>query len=149
PSDPGCQNAALVSAGGAAPKDPRRLAIRWIGYSNFELVYNGQITLLDAYYDRGSTYPPLGVKAADIRKADVLLIGHGHFDHMSDAATIAARTKATVVGAAITTDKLMTQALDRAQVRTVTGRGGEVLQFGGIKVEPILHRSGDASRNAT
>jgi L-ascorbate metabolism protein UlaG (beta-lactamase superfamily) len=149
PSDPGCQNAALVSAGGAAPKDPRRLAIRWIGYSNFELVYNGQIILLDAYYDRGSTYPPLGVKAADIRKADVLLIGHGHFDHMSDAATIAARTKAIVVGAAITTDKLMTQSLDRVQVRTVTGRGGEALQFGGITVEPILARHGEPPPNVT
>jgi L-ascorbate metabolism protein UlaG (beta-lactamase superfamily) len=149
PGDPGCQNAALVSAGGAAPKDPRRLAIRWIGYSNFELAYNGQIILLDAYYDRGSTYPPLGVKAADIRKADVILIGHGHFDHMSDAATIAARTKAIVVGAAITTDKLMTQALDRAQVRTVTGRGGEVLQFGGVKVEPILARHGEPPPNVT
>ena len=36
-------------------------------YSNFELVYNGHILLLDAYYDRGSGYPSLGFKAADIK----------------------------------------------------------------------------------
>src|SRR5206468_2076572 len=36
-----------VSAGGPAPKDPQTLALRWIGYSNFELAYNGQIFLLD------------------------------------------------------------------------------------------------------
>src|SRR4029453_7643830 len=53
-ADPGCQTATLVSAGGAAPKDARGLALRWIGYSHFEIVYNGQIILLDAYYDRGS-----------------------------------------------------------------------------------------------
>ena len=62
--DPGCEASVLVSIGGAFPKDPRTLAIRWTGYSNFELVYNGQIILLDAYFDRGSMFPPLGFKAA-------------------------------------------------------------------------------------
>src|SRR6185295_14981738 len=63
--DPGCVASTLVSAGGPAPRDPQTLAIRWIGYSNFELAYNGQILLLDAYYDRGPGFVPLGVKAAD------------------------------------------------------------------------------------
>src|SRR5215510_5198985 len=61
--DPGCVAATLVSSGGPAPRDPQTLAIRWIGYSNFELAYNGQIILLDAYYDRGPGFVPLGVKA--------------------------------------------------------------------------------------
>ena len=72
--DPGCDVPALVSTGGPLPQNPRTLAIRWSGYSNFELVYNGQIILLDAYFDRGSTYPPLGFKARDIRKADEMCI---------------------------------------------------------------------------
>jgi L-ascorbate metabolism protein UlaG (beta-lactamase superfamily) len=147
--DPGCQQANLVSTGGAPPGDPHRLAIRWIGYSNFELVYNGQIILLDAYYDRGAAYPPLGMKAGDIRKADVLLIGHGHFDHMSDAASIAARTKAVVVGAPLTTEKLVAQGLERAQLRAVTGRGGAALRFGDTIVEPILARHGEPPPNVT
>ena len=106
PRDPACQARTLVSAGGAFPRNPHTLALRWIGFSNFELVYNGRVVLLDAYYDRGSEYPPLGVAAADIKTADVILMGHGHFDHMSDAASIGARTKALLVGAAVTTDKL-------------------------------------------
>src|SRR5262245_22949852 len=97
--DPGCVSSTLVSAGGPAPKDVQTLAIRWIGYSNFELAYNRQVFLLDAYYDRGPGFVPLGVKAADIKKADVILIGHGHSDHMSDAASIGARTGALVIGA--------------------------------------------------
>ena len=64
--DPGCETLALVSTGGAFPKDPKTLAIRWTGYTNFELVYNGQIILLDAHFDRGSMFPPLGFKAADV-----------------------------------------------------------------------------------
>ncbi len=37
----------------------------------------------------------------------------------------------------------MTQSIAPAQVRTVTGRGGELLQFRGFKVEPILGRHGE------
>src|SRR5437764_1259396 len=77
-TDPACLEPRLVSTGGAFPKDRHTLAVRWTGYSNFELVYNDQIFLLDAYFDRGSLYPPLGFQARDVRKADVLLIGHGH-----------------------------------------------------------------------
>ena len=69
--DPGCETLALVSTGGAFPKDPKTLAIRWTGYTNFELVYNGQVILLDAHFDRGSMFPPLGFKAADVKRANV------------------------------------------------------------------------------
>ena len=85
----------------------------------------------------------LGFKAADVKRADVLLIGHGHVDHMSDAASVGARTGAIVVGAPVTTEKLATQAINMKQVRTVTGRGGELLKFKGFTVEPILGRHGE------
>jgi L-ascorbate metabolism protein UlaG (beta-lactamase superfamily) len=142
PRDQACYARQLVSTGGAMPRDPHTLAVRWVGYSNFELVYDGHILLLDAYYDRGSIFPPLGVTASDLKKADAILIGHGHFDHMSDAASIGARTGATVVGAPVTVEKLATQQIDPKQVKTVTGRGGEVLEFAGFTVEPILGRHG-------
>ena len=121
--DPGCEVSTLVSTGGPFPNSPKTLAIRWTGYSNFELVYNGKIILLDAYFDRGSMFPPLGFKAADIKQADLILIGHGHLDHMSDAASVGARTGALVAGAPVTTDKLKSQAIGPKQLRTVTGRG--------------------------
>jgi L-ascorbate metabolism protein UlaG (beta-lactamase superfamily) len=143
PRDPACHDRRPAAAGGAMPRNPHTLAVRWTGYANFELVYDGHILLLDAYYDRGSLYPPLGVTAADITRADAILIGHGHFDHMSDAASIGARTGAIVVGAPVTVEKLATQPIDPKQVRTVTGRGGEVLRFAGFTVEPILARHGE------
>jgi L-ascorbate metabolism protein UlaG (beta-lactamase superfamily) len=142
-ADPACLNGQLVSAGGPFPKDRHTLAIRWTGYSNFELAYNGHVLLLDAYFDRGSEYPPLGFKAADVRKADVILIGHGHYDHMSDAASVGIRTGASIVGAPITVARLQTQSVAARQLRTVTGRGGERLEFPGFTVEPILARHGE------
>ncbi len=143
PRDPACRATTLVSAGGPLPRDPRTLAVRWTGFSNFELVYKGRVILLDAYYDRGSVYPPLGVKASDLKKADVILLGHGHFDHMSDAASIGDRTKAVIAGAPLTVAKLTTQGIPLTQLRRVTGRGGELLRFDGFTVEPILARHGE------
>jgi glyoxylase-like metal-dependent hydrolase (beta-lactamase superfamily II) len=148
-SDPGCEQATLVSTGGAFPKDSRTLAIRWTGYTNYEIVYNGQIILLDAHFDRGSMFPPLGFTAADIKRANLILLGHGHLDHMSDAASVGARTGAIVVGAPVTTDKLKTQSIDPKQIKTVTGRGGELLEFPGFKVEPILGRHGEPPKDVT
>ena len=147
PRDAACFEPKLVSAGGAAPHDPHTLAVRWTGFSNYELAYKGKILLLDAYFDRGANYPPLGFTAADVRKADVILIGHAHYDHMSDAASVALRTKAIVVGAPITTDKLKTQSVPEAQIRTVTGKGGELLKFDGFTVEPILGQHGKPDRH--
>jgi len=144
--DPACRAATLVSAGGVSPRNPHTLAVRWVGFSNYELVYNGHIILLDAYYDRGSFFPPLGVKAADLKKADVILLGHGHLDHMSDAASIGSQTGAMVVGAPVTTEKLMTQSIPARQIKTVTGKGGELLKFNGFTVEPILGRHGEPDR---
>jgi L-ascorbate metabolism protein UlaG (beta-lactamase superfamily) len=149
PRDPACQARTLVSAGGAFPRNPHTLAVRWVGFSNYELVYNGRVILLDAYFDRGSEYPPLGVAAADIKSADLILMGHGHFDHMSDAAAIGARTKALLVGAAVTTDKLKTQPIPLQQIKTVVGRGGEVMKFDNFTVEPILGRHGEPAKAVT
>jgi len=148
-NDPGCENATLVSTGGEFPRNPQTLAVRWTGFSNFELVYKGQVILLDAYFDRGSIFPPLGFKAADVKRANVILLGHGHHDHMSDAASVAIRTGAVVVGAPLTAEKLLAQNVDPKQVHRVTGKGGEELKFQYFKVEPILGRHGEPPPDIT
>ena len=147
PADAACSAAKLVSTGGPPPRDPHTLVVRWTGFSNFELAYRDKIILLDAFIDRGSNYPPLGFAAADVKRADVIIIGHAHFDHMADAASIAMRTGALIVGAPVTTEKLKSQAVPAAQIRTVTASSEEVLQFNGFTVEPMLAFT--ASRTST
>jgi hypothetical protein len=149
PRDPACSIPKLVSTGGPTPRNPHTLAVRWTGFSNFELAYRDKIILLDAFIDRGSNYPPLGFAANEVKRADLIILGHGHFDHMADAASIAVRTGALVVGAPVTTEKLLTQAVPAAQIRTVTGKHGEVLQFDGFTVEPILARHGQPDPSIT
>src|SRR5581483_398823 len=59
------------------------------------------------------------------------------------------RTGATVVGAPVTTEKLLTQSIDPKQVRTVTGKGGELLKFASFTVEPVLGRHGEPPSDVT
>jgi L-ascorbate metabolism protein UlaG (beta-lactamase superfamily) len=149
PRDPACSSDRLTSTGGPGPQNPHTLVVRWTGFSNFELTYKGKIILLDAYFDRGKDYPPLGFSAADVKKADAIIIGHGHYDHMSDAASVGIRTGAPLVGAALTTDVLKSESVPESQIRTVTGKGGELLNFDGFTVQPILALHGQPDKHVT
>jgi hypothetical protein len=74
-----------------------------------------------------------------VRKADVILIGHAHADHISDVARVAAQTGAPVVGSAITTAEAIVLGVPKAQ--TITVVGSETLRYGDISVRPthIIH----------
>jgi L-ascorbate metabolism protein UlaG (beta-lactamase superfamily) len=71
------------------------LAITWLGHSSFSLrTPGGKTILLDPWYTGNPSFPA-GAKPT---KADVILVSHGHSDHITDAAAMAKSTGATVVG---------------------------------------------------
>jgi L-ascorbate metabolism protein UlaG (beta-lactamase superfamily) len=134
--DPACQSLTPVSAGGPAPKDPETLVIRWLAWTNYEVAYRGNVFLLDAYYDRGPRMHPLGMAPTDIKKANAIFLGHAHFDHMSDAATVAKQTGAPVIGASFASEVVMKGGVPAKQFKAV--KGGEVMQYPGVTVEAAL-----------
>jgi L-ascorbate metabolism protein UlaG (beta-lactamase superfamily) len=139
--DPACQSLTLTSAGGAAPRDRSTLLLRWLGASNFELVFRGSVVLLDAYFERMPRTRPLGFTRDDIKRATAIVVGHGHGDHMADAPYVAMRTGARVVGGPPTIEAALKQGLPAKQAVTV--KGGEVEKFDGFTVEAILARHSD------
>lgn len=132
-----CGSLIPASAGGSFPSEGQ-ISLRWLGTANYELVYEDEVVLLDAYYDRGPRNRPVGITSESITRADAILIGHGHFDHISDAAAVARRTGAPVIGAESSIGFLRSVGVPAGQIRVVTGRGGEILRFKGFTVEPIL-----------
>jgi L-ascorbate metabolism protein UlaG (beta-lactamase superfamily) len=133
--EPACQALTPVSAGGLAPKADDVVVVRWLGTTNYELVYRGNAYLLDAYYDRLPKTHAIGVAAGDITRVRAIFVGHAHYDHVADAAAIARQTGATVVGAASARDVVVSMGLPAKQVSTV--RGGEVLEYPGVTVQPV------------
>ena len=143
PEEAACHSLHLASTGGPTLADPKILAVRWLGFSTYELVYGNQIILLDNYYDRGPRYRDLGFKAADIERANLILVGHAHYDHMADTAQTIAQTGASAVAAAITAAKLSSEHVDSSKIIQVTGKDDRILDFDGFTVQPVLARHGE------
>lgn len=71
------------------------LAITWLGHSSFSLrTPGGKILLFDPWYSGNPSFPA----NAKPTKADVILVSHGHSDHITDAAATAKATGAALVG---------------------------------------------------
>ena len=133
-----CQSLVPASQGGPMPTGDVAV-LRWLGTSNYELAYHGKIVLMDTFYDRPARTASLGFGVDQVRKADVILIGHAHFDHISDVAAVASQTGAPVVGSAITTTEAIELGVPKAQ--TITVAGNESLRYGDIAIRPthIVH----------
>ena len=67
--------------------------VQWLGHSCLLVESDGKRILIDPFLTGN---PTAQVKADDV-EADVILISHGHEDHVGDAVKIAQRTGATVV----------------------------------------------------
>jgi L-ascorbate metabolism protein UlaG (beta-lactamase superfamily) len=133
-----CQSLVPASQGGPMPTGDVAV-LRWLGTANYELAYHGKIVIMDTFYERPARTASLGFTVAQVRKADVILIGHAHSDHISDVAPVAAQTGAPVVGSAITTAEAIALGVPKAQ--TITVVGNETLRYGDISIRPthIIH----------
>jgi len=127
-----------AAVGGPMIANPHVISLRWLGCSCYELVHRGKVYLLDAWFDRGPRTRPVGITQEEVVRAEAIFIGHAHFDHIADAPPIAARTGAIIAGAPISTGYAASVGTPASQLRTVTGLGGELLEFDGFTVEPIL-----------
>jgi L-ascorbate metabolism protein UlaG (beta-lactamase superfamily) len=67
--------------------------IRWLGHSCFEIKAGDTTVLVDPFL----TGNPKAAASADEMEPDVILLTHGHADHLGDTVDIAKRTGATVV----------------------------------------------------
>lgn len=133
-SQAACQSLVPASQGGPMPTGDTAV-LRWLGTSNFELAYHSKVIVMDTFYDRPPRTRPLGFTIDQVRRADAILIGHAHYDHISDVAPVAAQTGAPVVGSALSTQTA--QALGVPAERLVTVAGGETLTYGDIVVKPV------------
>jgi L-ascorbate metabolism protein UlaG (beta-lactamase superfamily) len=112
----------------------------WFGCATFRLTVGETVVFLDAYIDRAPGAAGPGVRADDVERADWILVGHSHFDHLYGADRIALRTGATIVGSYETVRVMSAAGVPDAQLLPVAG--GERVRLAGdltVRVFPSLH----------
>jgi L-ascorbate metabolism protein UlaG (beta-lactamase superfamily) len=136
----------LAVAAPAVAAEPTTLT--WYGHAAFKLTTpSGKVILIDPWITNPSN--KTGKEdLAKIDKADLILISHGHFDHVGDSVAIAKKTKAKLVttgdlGAALA--KYAGYPADQMGFDTLGNFGGTVeLLDGEVKIGfvPAVHSSG-------
>jgi len=116
------------------------ITLDWLGVSTFRLVVDDLVVFLDAYMDRVPAAPPVGLSTADVDRADVILVGHSHFDHLAGAEVIARNTGARIIGSNETCRVMRGAGVPEQQL--AAAQGGERFRLGpGVtaRVFPSLH----------
>ena len=99
------------------------VTLDWLGCATFRLQVDHFVIFLDAYIDRVPAAPPIGITAAEVDRADAILVGHAHFDHIAGAELIARNTGARVVCSTESARLLTAAGVNQAQL--LPSQGGE------------------------
>jgi L-ascorbate metabolism protein UlaG (beta-lactamase superfamily) len=111
--------------------------ITWLGHSCFLVEAEGKRLLVDPFLTGNDAAP---VKAEDV-EADFILLTHGHFDHVSDAPSIAKRTGATVLCNFEVSEWVKKQGVKDDKVVAMNPGGGVKQPFGRAKMTVAQHSS--------
>ena len=116
------------------------ITLDWLGVSTFRLVIDDLVVFLDAYMDRVPEAPPVGLGSSEVDRADFVLVGHSHFDHLWGAQNIARNTGATVVGSHESVRLMSQTEVPESQLMAVAG--GERIRLSdrvSVRVFPSQH----------
>lgn len=134
----------LVLAACGHPQ-PAPLALTYLGVAGWEIEGGGKLILSDPYFSRPADGDaPLVPDAAAIAAhapphADLIVVGHSHYDHLLDAPSVALRTGAKLMGSASTLRVAKSTGVDPDHLIGV--KGGEDFELDGfsVRVIPSLH----------
>jgi L-ascorbate metabolism protein UlaG (beta-lactamase superfamily) len=116
--------------------------IRFLGQSCFELKAGGTTVLTDPFL----TGNPKAAATADEVSPDVILLTHGHADHLGDTVDIAKRTGATVVAIVELANEIGEAGVE--DVRDPNFGGTVTFDWGWVKLVPAWHTAVSPSGTA-
>lgn len=143
-----CAAVGIASAGPSDPAPaakPAQTQVTWYGHAAFKLeTPTGKTILIDPWIQNPSN--PTGKADVKAVKADLILVSHGHSDHIGDAIEIAARTKAKLVATFDLGNAVVAAGYPKDQFGMDTGGnfGGTLALLGGevsVTFVPAVHSS--------
>ena len=114
--------------------------LEWLGTATFRLTIGDLVIFLDTYMDRVPDAPPIGLTSADVAKADYILMGHSHFDHLGSADIIARNTGARIIGSNETCRVMRERGVPDGQLLASQGGERHALAAGvNVRAFPSVH----------
>ncbi|MHB8577718.1 MAG: MBL fold metallo-hydrolase [Dehalococcoidia bacterium] len=116
------------------------ITLDWLGVATFRLTIDDLVIFLDAYMDRVPAAPSVGLTSAEVDRADFIMVGHSHFDHLWGAERIARNTGATVIGSHESVRLMVNEEVPENQLIAVAG--GERVRLSdtvSVRVFPSQH----------
>jgi L-ascorbate metabolism protein UlaG (beta-lactamase superfamily) len=129
----------------AAGAPAQQIEVLWLGHSAFRITsVKGKVIVIDPLLKRNPKTPAKYKDLKALGKVDLILVTHGHGDHVSDLPELAKMTDATVVINFELGNNLVALGLLDGSKTIAMNKGGTVAPLGtGIKVHmvPAEHSS--------
>jgi len=123
--------------------------VQWLGTAGFAITHGDHTVLIDPYITRASLgrcvvaplVPDLAAIGAHVPRADAIVVGHTHFDHVLDVPTIAKMTGAKVFGSRSAATLCRAQGVPAAQIEDVERADATVREVGPFRLRfvPSAH----------
>ncbi|MDB5219173.1 MAG: secreted protein [Myxococcaceae bacterium] len=122
----------------------RPVALTYLGVAGWRIDDGSHVLLVDPYFSRTRVEQGSVTLSSDENliaryapaRADAILVGHSHYDHLLDVPNVAKRTGAIVVGSQSTLN--VARAAGVSEQHLIAVLGGETFEFGPFSVRAIL-----------
>lgn len=117
----------------------QQVEVLWLGHAAFRLTSTtGKVIVIDPFLKKNPRTPAKYKDLAALGKVDLILITHGHQDHITDLPELAKLTGATVVGPQGLINNMVALGLLDGSKSIAMDKGGTVAPLGpGIKVHMV------------
>jgi L-ascorbate metabolism protein UlaG (beta-lactamase superfamily) len=133
-----CTSMAPSAAPPAAAAGSAQTEVLWLGQAAFKITSpGGKVIVIDPWLRTNPRTPAAYKQLESIGKIDVLLVTHGHFDHIADAPALAQMYKVPLRGPGDLNNTLGTLGVLPAELLPRMNKGGTVEAAPGIKVSPV------------
>jgi L-ascorbate metabolism protein UlaG (beta-lactamase superfamily) len=135
PSTPPNPGAAMATAG-TTTAPAGKVQVLWLGQAAFKITtVGGKVIVIDPWLVTNPKTPPAYKTPEALGKVDLVLVNHGHFDHVADAAALARLNNAPLWGPAGLSQSMQTLGILPVAQANRMNKGGSITPFGpGVRI---------------